>query len=513
MQEHIKTVEKDPVCGMTVDPDRAAAQALHDGRTFYFCCRSCATKFAASPAKYLGAANATPRHSAPVQLIGIESTQPGTAPASQTKTTKQPVAPDYICPMDPEVHQGHPGACPKCGMALEPAIPTQPVTRIEYTCPMHPEIVRPGPGSCPICGMALEPRDAIVAEEENPELADMTRRFWISVALTIPILALAMSEMIPGQPLQNILSPARDRLDRTTPGNARGPVGRLAVLPTRLGFHREPQSQHVHADRARYRHRVRLQRGRCLFPQIFPDSFRMTGGGVPIYFEAAAAITTLVLLGQVLELRARSRTSTAINSLLRLSPKTARLVRADGTEIDVPVEHMAVGDLLRVRPGEKVPVDGVITEGESSVDQSLMTGEPIPVEKSIGARVIGGTVNGTGTFIMRADRVGSETMLSQIVRMVSEAQRSRAPVQKLADRVAGIFRSRSNPGRDPHFHRLGHLRPRAEDGACLAQRRRRPHHRLPLRSRPGHPHGHHGRHWPRRSRWHPGEKCRGAGNL
>ena len=324
-------------------------------------------------------------------------------------------------------------------MALEPAIPTQPTTRVEYTCPMHPEIVRQTPGSCPICGMALEPRDAITDQEENPELADMTRRFWISVALTIPILALAMSDLIPGQTLQNILSP-----------RAIGWIELLLDTPVVLWagwfFFERGWASIVNRSLNMFT-LIALGTGTAyvysviavLFPQIFPDSFRVMGGGVPIYFEGAAAITTLVLLGQVLELRARSRTSTAIRSLLELSPKSARLVRADGTEIDVPVEHIAVGDLLRVRPGEKVPVDGVITEGESSVDESLMTGEPIPVEKSTGARVIGGTVNGTGTFIMRAERVGSETLLSQIVRMVSEAQRSRAPVQKLADRVSGYF--------------------------------------------------------------------------
>jgi P-type Cu+ transporter len=439
MQEHIKTAEKDPVCGMTVDPDRAAAQSLHDGKTFYFCCPSCATKFAAAPEKYLDQANATPTHSAPVQLTGIKSAQPSPPSSSRATPTKQCAAADYICPMDPGVHQDHPGACPKCGMALELAIPSQPATQVEYTCPMHPQIVRPGPGSCPVCGMALEPRDAIAAERENPELADMTRRFWISVALSIPILALAMSDMIPGRPLQNTLSPraiAWIELILATP----------VVLWAGWFFFERGWASIVNRNLNMFT-LIALGTGTAfvysviavLFPQIFPSSFRTMGGGVPIYFEAAAAITTLVLLGQVLELRARSRTSSAIRSLLKLSPKSARLVRADGTEIDVPVEHIAAGDLLRVRPGEKVPVDGVITEGESSVDESLMTGESIPVEKSPGARVIGGTVNGTGTFILRADRVGSETLLSQIVRMVSEAQRSRAPVQKLADRVAGYF--------------------------------------------------------------------------
>src|ERR1700728_4052629 len=440
MQEHLKTVEKDPVCGMTVNPDRAAAQSVHDGKTFYFCGQSCAKKFAASPEKYLGAASSAPTNSAPAQPTRIRSARDGSStPASKGTPRKQSVAMDYICPMDPEVHQDHPGPCPKCGMALEPAIPTQPTTRVEYTCPMHPQIVRAGPGPCPICGMALEPREATGDQEENPELADMTRRFWISVALTIPILALAMSDMIPGKPLQNILSPraiAWIELLLATPvvlwaGGFFFQRGRASIVNRSLNMFTlialGTGTAYVYSVIA------------VLFPRTFPDSFRTMGSGVPIYFEAAAAITTLVLLGQVLELRARSRTSTAIRSLLKLSPKSARLVRADETEIDVPVEHIAVSDLLRVRPGEKVPVDGVITEGESSVDESLMTGEPIPVEKSSGARVIGGTVNGTGTFIMRADRVGSETLLSQIVRMVSEAQRSRAPVQKLADRVAGYF--------------------------------------------------------------------------
>jgi P-type Cu+ transporter len=449
IQEQTKTAAKDPVCGMTVDPDRAAAQSVHDGKTFYFCCQSCATKFAASPGKYLSTASSTPTNSAPVQLRGIEPVKDSSSAAppqivqpagpSQTVQPRKRLGVNYICPMDPEVSQDHPGACPKCGMALEPAVPIQPAARIEYTCPMHPEIVRPVPGSCPICGMALEPRDAIGEQEENPELADMTRRFWISVALTVPILALAMSDMIPHQPLQNILSPR-------TIGWIELILATPVVLWAGWFFFERGWASIVNRSLNMFT-LIALGTGTAyvfsviavLFPQIFPDSFRVMGGGLPIYFEAAAAITTLVILGQVLELRARSRTSTAIRSLLKLSPKSARLVRADGTEIDVPVEHIAVGDLLRVRPGEKVPVDGVITEGESSVDESLMTGEPIPVEKLSGARVIGGTVNGTGTFIMRAERVGSETLLAQIVRMVSEAQRSRAPVQKLADRVSGYF--------------------------------------------------------------------------
>jgi Cu+-exporting ATPase len=324
-------------------------------------------------------------------------------------------------------------------MALEPALPLPPSTRVDYTCPMHPEIVRDAPGSCPICGMALEPRTTSIDDEQNPELASMTRRFWISVGLTIPVLVLGMSDLIPGQPFQHWL---RMRAIAWLELLLATPVVLWAGWPF---FERGWASL---VDRSLNMFTlIALGTGTAyvysviavLFPDIFPPSFRDMSGGVPVYFEAAAAITTLVLLGQVLELRARSRTSTAIRSLLKLSPKTARLVRADGTEIDVPLEHIAVGDQLRVRPGEKVPVDGVIIDGNSSIDESIMTGEPIPVEKNAGSGVIGSSVNGTGTFVMRAERVGSDTLLAQIVRMVSEAQRSRAPVQKLADRVASFF--------------------------------------------------------------------------
>ena len=341
--------------------------------------------------------------------------------------------------MDPEVLAERPGPCPKCGMALEPALPLPPSTRVDYTCPMHPEIVRDAPGSCPICGMALEPRTTSIDDEQNPELASMTRRFWISVGLTIPVLVLGMSDLIPGQPFQHWLGMraiAWLELLLATP----------VVLWAGWPFFERGWASLVNRSLNMFT-LIALGTGTAyvysviavLFPDIFPPSFRDMSGGAPVYFEAAAAITTLVLLGQVLELRARSRTSTAIRSLLKLSPKTARLVRADGTEIDVRLEHIAVGDQLRVRPGEKVPVDGVIIDGNSSIDESIMTGEPIPVEKNAGSGVIGSSVNGTGTFVMRAERVGSDTLLAQIVRMVSEAQRSRAPVQKLADRVASFF--------------------------------------------------------------------------
>jgi P-type Cu+ transporter len=417
-------MERDPVCGMSVNPEKAKATAEHTGTQYYFCCEGCAIKFKADPTKFLAAP--------PVSPMPAQVTIPK-AQAARTNTNT------YICPMDPEVRKERPGSCPKCGMALEPEIPASPAATIEYTCPMHPQISRPGVGSCPICGMALEPRTVAAVEEENPELASMTRRFWTSVALAIPVLILGMSDLIPGRPVQLLLS-----------ARAIGLLQLLLATPVVLwaGFPFFERGWASLVNRSLNMFTlIALGTGTAyiysvvavLFPAIFPESFRDMNGAVPLYFEAAATITALVLLGQVLELRARGHTSTAFRALLKLSPKIARLVRADGTEIDVPIEHIAPGDTLRVRPGEKVPVDGSVTDGSSSVDESLMTGEPIPVEKITGGRVIGGTVNGTGSFLMRADRVGSETLLAQIVRMVSEAQRSRAPVQKLADRVASYF--------------------------------------------------------------------------
>lgn len=415
-------MERDPVCGMTVNPEKAKATAEHAGETHYFCSVGCTAKFNADPQRYLDAPQASP-------MPELDATAQSRAPRTNT----------YVCPMDPEVCKEGPGPCPKCGMALEPAIPTVPVTQVEYTCPMHPEIVRPGPGSCPICGMALEPRTAPAAEEENSELASMTRRFWVSVALAIPVLVLGMSDMVPGKPVQRILSM-----------QAIGWLQLLLATPVVVWagwpFFERGWASLVNRSLNMFT-LIALGTGTAytysviavLFPAIFAESFRDTSGGVPVYFEAAATITALVLLGQVLELRARSHTSSAIRALLKLSPKIAWLVRTDGTEIDVPIEHITPGDTLRVRPGEKIPVDGAVADGSSSVDESLMTGEPIPVEKIPGSRVIGGTVNGTGSFIMHAERVGSETLLAQIVRMVSEAQRSRAPVQKLADRVSSYF--------------------------------------------------------------------------
>jgi Cu+-exporting ATPase len=374
-------VFKDPVCGMSVTPGPASQRIEYSGQTYYFCCAGCLKKFASDPGRYLGA--------------NVPSAQAPSKPAS--------------------------GAG-------------------EYTCPMHPEIVRNEPGSCPKCGMALEPKEVSAGEGQNPELEDMTRRFRLSLILTVPVLAVAMAEFVP--PLAEIASrvsaAARQwfELILATPVVLWGAwpffvrgwksiLNRTPNMFTLIGL----------GVGVSYFYSVVA----AMLPGVFPESFRGEGGEVAVYFEAAAVITTLVLLGQVLELRARSRTGAAIRALLGLAPKSARLVREDGTEEDVRLDEVKPGDRLRVRPGERVPVDGVVLEGRSSVDESMITGEPIPVEKEKGARVTGGTLNGTGSLIMRAERVGGETLLAQIVRMVSEAQRSRAPIQRLADVVSSYF--------------------------------------------------------------------------
>ena len=367
----------DPVCGMDVTPGEApGGQAEHAGTTYWFCHPRCREQFVADPRRYLEPKGALP----------------GAASTADTRT---------------------------------------------YTCPMHPEVRRIGPGSCPICGMALEPLEVTADEGPSHELVDMTRRFWVSLALTVPVLGLAMGEM---------LAPAL--------AGALGPVATLWVqlalsAPVVLWggwpfFVRGWQSLVSH--QLNMFTLIALGTGAAfgysvfavLFPHALPHAIRH-GGMPPVYFEAAAVITTLVLLGQVLELRARGATSGAIRALLGLQPRTARRLRADGGEEDVPLAQVAVGDRLRVRPGERVPVDGVVLEGRSAVDESMVTGEPIPLEKEPASRVTGGTVNGTGGFVMRADRVGAATLLAQIVHMVGEAQRSRAPIQRLADRVSAWF--------------------------------------------------------------------------
>lgn len=333
--------------------------------------------------------------------------------------------------MHHEVQADKTGSCPKCGMALEPREAVV-ADRTEYTCPMHPQIVRDKPGNCPICGMALEPRN-VTGEFVNPELVSMARRFWIGVALTLPLLAVMVSDILPSHPLQ-----------RYTPGSLLGWVEFALATPVVLWggwpFFERGWASIVHRSLnmftliaigtgAAYLYSVTA----IVAPGLFPASFRDTSDHLGLYFEAAAVITVLVLLGQVLELRARNQTSSAIKALLGLAPKTERRISEDGQETDVTLSEVLVADRIRVRPGEKVPVDGSVIEGRSSVDESMITGEPIPVEKLEGDKVVGGTINGTGSFVLKAERIGADTLLAQIVKMVSEAQRTRAPIQRLAD--------------------------------------------------------------------------------
>jgi Cu+-exporting ATPase len=340
--------------------------------------------------------------------------------------------------MHPEVQADRPGSCPKCGMNLEPVDLSATTERVEYTCPIYPQIVRDQPASCPICGMALEPRH-LTGNPSNPELDDMTRRFWTGAVLTFPLPAVMVSDILPGHPLQPLLSgPLLGWIEFA--------LATPVVLWAGLPFFERGWASIVHGSLnmftliaigtgAAYLYSVAA----VVAPGIFPSTFRDMSGNIGLYFEASTVITVLVLLGQVLELNARSQTSSAIKALLGLAPKTARRISEDGKEADVPLSQIEIGDHIRVRPGEKVPTDGSLVEGRSSVDESMVSGEPIPVEKTGGAKVIGGTINGTGSFVMKAERVGAETLLAQIVKMVSEAQRTRAPIQRLADTVASYF--------------------------------------------------------------------------
>jgi Cu+-exporting ATPase len=345
---------------------------------------------------------------------------------------------DYTCPMHPDVHSAGPGACPKCGMALEAATLSVPDRRMQYTCPMHPEIARSEPGVCPICGMALEAVHVTV-DEANPELDAMTRRFWVCAACTVPLLAIMVSDVFPGHGLQRFLN-------SQLLGWFEFAVSTPVVLWGGWPFFKRGWASVVSRNLNMFT-LIAIGSGAAYLysvvaltlPHIFPASFRDKSGQLGLYFEAAAVITVLVLLGQVLELRARSQTSGAIKALLGLAPKTARRLAANGKEEDVDLNDVHVGDTLRVLPGEKIPIDGVVVEGHSSVDESMVSGEPIPVEKTAGDRVTGGTINSTGSFLMKTERVGADTLLAQIVKMVSEAQRSRAPIQRLADQVASYF--------------------------------------------------------------------------
>ncbi|MCD6024945.1 MAG: copper-transporting ATPase [Fibrobacteria bacterium] len=419
---------RDPVCGMDV-PSTSKHRRVYKGTEYRFCCGTCLAKFAADPERYVpstGSAKAEPGPSA-------SCCQPTPSPKKMQGATET----IHTCPMHPEIRQKGPGSCPKCGMALEPDVAPAAVSKTEWTCPMHPEVVQDKPGSCPKCGMALEPKTLTVSDdEENPELRDMQRRFWISGLLTLPVLVIAMGHLFPqGFPIDSHTGKWLELLFAT-------PV----VLWGGWPFFQRAWASLVHRSLNMFT-LIGLGVGvaygysviAALLPGIFPAAFRDEHGAVGLYFEAAAVIVTLILLGQVLELRARGQTNSAIRKLLGLSAKSARRLREDGSEEDVSLESVEVGDRLRVRPGDKIPVDGEVLEGRSSVDESMVTGEPIPVEKAAGAKVVGATMNGTGSFVMRAEKVGSETLLSRIVAMVAEAQRSRAPIQKLADKVSGYF--------------------------------------------------------------------------
>jgi Cu+-exporting ATPase len=406
----------DPVCGMTVDPAEAAGSSSYRGQTYYFCHPSCLERFEAAPDEFVAGDGA------------LKPAAPSAAPGARS----------YVCPMDPEIRQTEPGACPKCGMALEPDLSDPAaLTKVEYTCPMHPEIVREQPGTCPICGMALEPRVVGFEDEPNPELIDMTRRFRLALVLGAPVFLLTMVDMAnPG-----VLMRFVDRRAVNWIGLACStPVVFWAGWPFFVRawasvIYRSPNMFTLIAMGVGTAYGYSAIG--TIAPGIFPDGFRVDGV-VETYLDTAVVITALVLVGQVLELRARGRTSSALKKLLGLAPRTARVLR-DGLETDVPITDVHVGDILRVRPGEKVPVDGVVVDGHSSVDESMVTGEPIPVEKATGDLVTGGTVNANGTLLFRAERVGRDTLLAQIVRMVGEAQRTRAPIQRLADRVAAYF--------------------------------------------------------------------------
>src|SRR6267154_2051091 len=424
-----KTLERDPVCGMNVEAGKAAAKVEYLGKIYYFCASSCAKRFQQAPEKYAG--NLQKRIAA-TGLVNLQSAAPpvktGTAVARTPEGSEHSAHQDSFSRhalRKTDSGASSVGQAPQTGNRKQG----------RYTCPMHPEIVRDRPGSCPICGMALEPMDVFAEVEADPEYESMRLRFWVSAALSVPLLVLSMF----GESLGLHIAPAVlhwIEFVLATPVVLWGGwpffqrfwdslLNRSPNMFTLIGL----------GTGAAYLDSVIA----TIFPEVFPASFRDMYGAVPVYFEAAAIITTLVLLGQVLELRARQRTSGAIRALLNLAPQQAHRVAANGSEEDISLSEVQVGDRLRVRPGERIPTDGVICEGASAVDESMVTGEAMPVEKTVGDKVIGGTLNASGSFVMEAERVGSETVLAQIVKLVSEAQRSRAPMQRLADKVAAYF--------------------------------------------------------------------------
>jgi Cu+-exporting ATPase len=416
-------MERDPVCGMKVDPVKAAAKIEHAGKTYYFCAPGCAKRFQQAPEKYLQPTKMQPASAGSVNLRTASKSAAAAAPAMNY--AKSPPHDTSFVPT---------AAAPKHRPVAEKSSSSAD-TRARYTCPMHPQIVQIGPGSCPICGMALEPVDVFAEVEADPEYHSMRLRFWVSAALSAPLLVLAML----GDSLGLRVAP-------TVLHWIEFALASPVVLWGGWPFFQRYWASLVNRSPNMFT-LIGLGTGAAyldsviatVFPQIFPASFRDMHGGAPVYFEAAAVITTLVLLGQVLELRARQRTSGAIRALLNLAPQQAHRIAADGLEADVPLSEVQPGDGLRVRPGERIPVDGTILEGASAVDESMVSGEPMPVDKVAGDKVIGGTLNASGSFVMQAERVGSETMLAQIVKLVSEAQRSRAPMQRLADKVAAYF--------------------------------------------------------------------------
>ncbi|RWF62642.1 HAD-IC family P-type ATPase, partial [Mesorhizobium sp.] len=416
-----EAVVRDPVCGMTVDPAAGKPTAEHGGHIRHFCSEGCRAKFVAEPEKYLTATD-------PVCGMSVDR-------ASARHFVRHEGQGFYFCSAG---CKGKFEAAPAHYLGDRPA--PQPMPEgTQYTCPMHPEIIRDKPGACPICGMALEPMGVPTGEEgPNPELVDFTRRFWVSAVLSLPLLVIAMAPML-GLSFDSLID---DRTKTWAELALASPVVLWAAFPF---FHRGWESILNRSPNmwtlislgvgAAYLYSVAA----TLFPDIFPHQFRGHGGAVPVYFEAAAVIVALVFLGQVLELRARERTGSAIRALLDLAPKTARLIGADGSESDVPLDTVKAGDRLRIRPGDAVPVDGVVLEGRSAIDESMITGEPLPVEKTGGDALTGGTLNKNGSLVMRAERIGAETTLSRIVELVAKAQRSRAPIQGLADRVSFYF--------------------------------------------------------------------------
>jgi Cu+-exporting ATPase len=421
---------KDPVCGMNVDR-QAQYSSQFDGTKFYFCSEKCFSKFTSSPLSFL-----KDKSDKKDDCCGHCDSGDNNKASTITEVLTA-VDAIYTCPMHTEIEQVGQGSCPKCGMALEPKDIPLAATETKYTCPMHPEIIQDEPGSCPICGMSLEAM-SVEVEEDNHELNDMTKRLKVSAILAIPVFILAMVADLAPSWLPDGLSMKTVQWIEFILAT---PVVLWGGWPFFVRGIQSIKTMNLNmftligiGISAAWIYSVIAM----LFPQVFPPDM-MHEGVVPVYFEAAAVITALVLLGQVLELRARSQTNEAIKLLLGLAPNTARIIKDNGEEVDIPMEEVKVGDKLRIRPGEKVPVDGVVVEGSSLIDESMVTGEPVPVSKKQGDKVIGATVNGTSSLVMQAQKIGSDTLLSQIVQMVAQAQRSRAPIQKMADTVSGFF--------------------------------------------------------------------------